>query len=293
MKQLSKAKPTKNRHNANSQKLSANTVATPAKNPVTLAPTNAGILPYLSAIHPKIRPPKIAPTKKMLWAVVGSALFSHTHPNCNGDLRSNNLLSDRHVQFRRVLATRWTKMPPPPRDGTRYGSLVTRILFIRDTFARHTSPEPLVASCNNVRLISTVKNRHARQRQREKLLEDSTEGRDVEATDSLCEPVSSVPIRAGAIMCAGLDECCLIICCRNRRLKVATKCVLMFARHSARQQRAHADCAAGENIWHIDSARARYQKPSFRLSPGTLITRRGGFTATNRSFPAVPRARSP
>lgn len=91
VKQLSKAKPTKNRHSANSQKLPASTVATPAKNPVTLAPTNAGILPYLSAIHPKIRPPKIAPTKKTLWAVVGSALCSHTQPNCNRDLGSNNL----------------------------------------------------------------------------------------------------------------------------------------------------------------------------------------------------------
>jgi len=83
VKQLSKAKPTKKRHNANFQKLSASTVATPARNPVTFAPTSAGILPYLSAIHPKIRPPKIAPTKKTLWAVVGSALFSHTHPSCN------------------------------------------------------------------------------------------------------------------------------------------------------------------------------------------------------------------
>lgn len=86
VKQLSKAKPTKNRHSANSQKLPARTVATPARKPVTLAPTSAGILPYLSAIHPKIRPPKIAPMKKTLWAVVGSALCSHTHPNCNGDL---------------------------------------------------------------------------------------------------------------------------------------------------------------------------------------------------------------
>lgn len=88
VKQLSKAKPTKNRHSANSQKLLASTVATPARNPVILAPTNAGILPYLSAIHPNKRPPKIAPTKKTLWAVVGNALCSHTHPSCNGG--SNN-----------------------------------------------------------------------------------------------------------------------------------------------------------------------------------------------------------
>lgn len=66
VKQLSNAKPTKNRHSANFQKLSASTVATPARNPVTLAPTSAGILPYLSAIHPNKRPPKIAPTKKTL-----------------------------------------------------------------------------------------------------------------------------------------------------------------------------------------------------------------------------------
>lgn len=82
VKQLSKAKPTKKRQSANSQKLVASIVATPAKKPVTLAPTSAGILPYLSAIQPKMRPPKIAPTKKMLCAVVGSALYSHTHPSC-------------------------------------------------------------------------------------------------------------------------------------------------------------------------------------------------------------------
>lgn len=66
VKQLSKAKPTKNRHSENSQKEVAKTVAIPAMNPAMFVPTKAGILPYRSAIHPNINPPKIAPTKNML-----------------------------------------------------------------------------------------------------------------------------------------------------------------------------------------------------------------------------------
>ena len=79
VKQLSKANPKRKRHAANSQKFVENAVATPAKNPTMLVPTKAGILPYRSAIHPKISPPKIAPTKKILCAKVGRAAFSQTH----------------------------------------------------------------------------------------------------------------------------------------------------------------------------------------------------------------------
>lgn len=92
VKQLSKANPTKKRHKVNCQKLTVNAVATPARNPIRLAPIKAGILPYWSATHPKINPPKIAPIKKILWAMVGSASYWQTHPSCNRKLRSNNLL---------------------------------------------------------------------------------------------------------------------------------------------------------------------------------------------------------
>lgn len=68
VKQLSKANPTKNRHNVNCQKLTEKAVATPAKQPTIFAPINAGIRPYLSAIQPNIKPPKIAPTKNTLCA---------------------------------------------------------------------------------------------------------------------------------------------------------------------------------------------------------------------------------
>lgn len=46
VKQLSKANPTKKRHNANCQKVFVNAVAIPARNPIILAPIKAGILPY-------------------------------------------------------------------------------------------------------------------------------------------------------------------------------------------------------------------------------------------------------
>lgn len=46
VKQLSKANPTKNRQTANCQKFTVKAVATPAKNPMRLAPIKAGILPY-------------------------------------------------------------------------------------------------------------------------------------------------------------------------------------------------------------------------------------------------------
>lgn len=46
VKQLSNANPTKKRHNVNCQKVLVKAVATPAKNPIKLAPISAGILPY-------------------------------------------------------------------------------------------------------------------------------------------------------------------------------------------------------------------------------------------------------
>lgn len=45
VKQLSNANPTKNRHKQNPQKPPTKAVETPAVNPMTLQPTNAGILP--------------------------------------------------------------------------------------------------------------------------------------------------------------------------------------------------------------------------------------------------------
>lgn len=65
VKQLSKAKPTKNRHKQNCQKDVENAVSTPAQRPVRLVPTKAGMRPYRSAIQPKISPPTIAPQKKI------------------------------------------------------------------------------------------------------------------------------------------------------------------------------------------------------------------------------------
>lgn len=66
VKQLSNAKPKKKRHAANSQKVLEKAVAIPAIHPITFAPTNAGIRPYLSAIKPKSKPPHIAPIKNIL-----------------------------------------------------------------------------------------------------------------------------------------------------------------------------------------------------------------------------------
>ena len=66
VKQLSKANPQRQRHTKNCQKFLENAVATPAKHPTMFVPIKAGILPYRSAIHPKIKPPNIAPMKKAL-----------------------------------------------------------------------------------------------------------------------------------------------------------------------------------------------------------------------------------
>lgn len=81
VKQLSKAKPTKNLHSVNCQKDVVKAESTPAMRPVRLVPTRAEIRPYLSAIQPKIRPPIIAPQKNMDWAIVGRAFRSHTQFN--------------------------------------------------------------------------------------------------------------------------------------------------------------------------------------------------------------------
>lgn len=65
VKQLSKAKPTKNLQTENCQKVLEKAVSRPATRPVRLVPTKAGMRPNLSAIHPKIRPPTIAPQKNI------------------------------------------------------------------------------------------------------------------------------------------------------------------------------------------------------------------------------------
>lgn len=78
VKQLSKAIPTRKRQTQKCQKLVQNAVAMPPTKPTKFVPTRAGILPIRSAIQPKINPPKIAPQKKMDWAVCGRAEFSQT-----------------------------------------------------------------------------------------------------------------------------------------------------------------------------------------------------------------------
>lgn len=78
VKQLSKAIPTKNLHKQNDQKVVQKAVAIPPTKPAIFVPTKAGILPYLSAIQPKINPPNMAPQKKMDCAVEGNAEFEHT-----------------------------------------------------------------------------------------------------------------------------------------------------------------------------------------------------------------------
>lgn len=65
VKQLSKAKPTRNLQKQNAQKLWTPAVAMPATKPTKFVPTNAGILPYESAIQPNIKPPIIAPPKNI------------------------------------------------------------------------------------------------------------------------------------------------------------------------------------------------------------------------------------
>lgn len=79
VKQLSNANPTMNRKKANDAKLNEYADATPPMKPSILVPTNAGIRPYRSAIMPNMRPPKMAPQKKIDWAKDGSAALSHTH----------------------------------------------------------------------------------------------------------------------------------------------------------------------------------------------------------------------
>lgn len=44
-------------------------------------PTKAGILPYLSANHPNINPPTMAPQKNIACAVAPLLSSLHTHPN--------------------------------------------------------------------------------------------------------------------------------------------------------------------------------------------------------------------
>lgn len=78
VKQLSKAIPTKKRQTQNDQNDVQNAVAMPPTNPAMLVPIKAGILPYRSAIHPKINPPSIAPPKKMDCAVEGRAELEQT-----------------------------------------------------------------------------------------------------------------------------------------------------------------------------------------------------------------------
>lgn len=78
VKQLSNAIPTKNLHTQNAQNVLQNAVAIPPTNPTKFVPTKAGIRPNLSAIQPKMRPPRMAPQKKIDWAVCGRAAFSHT-----------------------------------------------------------------------------------------------------------------------------------------------------------------------------------------------------------------------
>lgn len=80
-KQLSNAKPTRKRQKLNAQKLCVNAVAMPATAPIMLVPTRAGMRPKRSAIQPKIKPPKMAPTKKIACAVLGSADCSQTQFN--------------------------------------------------------------------------------------------------------------------------------------------------------------------------------------------------------------------
>lgn len=78
VKLLSKAIPTKNLQAQKDQNVLQNAVAIPAAKPTMFVPTRAGMRPCLSAIQPKTRPPRIAPPKKMAWAMVGRAEFSHT-----------------------------------------------------------------------------------------------------------------------------------------------------------------------------------------------------------------------
>lgn len=146
VKQLSKANPTKKRHKVNCQNVSVNAVATPARNPIKLAPIKAGILPYWSAIHPKISPPKIAPTKKILWAMVGRASYWQTHPSCQqkptvewftlgDDKRSQEFRKNVHVPIKFPCRTsgipnetRFLFLPPLPFSA--------RKLKIRRKFSR-------------------------------------------------------------------------------------------------------------------------------------------------------------
>lgn len=82
VKQLSNARPTRKRHTQKAQKVVTKAVAIPAMNPIRLVQTSAGILPYRSAIHPKISPPRMAPPKNTACAIVGNAALSQTHPSC-------------------------------------------------------------------------------------------------------------------------------------------------------------------------------------------------------------------
>lgn len=78
VKQLSKAIPTTNLQAQNAQNVLQEAVTIPATKPTMFVPTRAGILPYLSAIHPNTKPPSIAPPKNIACAIVGKAEFSQT-----------------------------------------------------------------------------------------------------------------------------------------------------------------------------------------------------------------------
>lgn len=78
VKQLSKAIPTKNLHMQKLKNEPHQVVAIPLRNPIRFDPTRAGSRPNLSANHPNIKPPNIAPPKNIAWAVWGEAAFSQT-----------------------------------------------------------------------------------------------------------------------------------------------------------------------------------------------------------------------
>lgn len=67
-KQLSKAKPIKNLIKAKLQNVVTKAVATPAMHPTKLQAIIDGMRPNLSAIHPKSKPPTMAPKKNIDWA---------------------------------------------------------------------------------------------------------------------------------------------------------------------------------------------------------------------------------
>lgn len=61
--------PTRNRQTEKVQNVVQKAVAIPPTKPIRFVPTKAGILPNLSAIHPKTSPPSMAPQKNIDCAV--------------------------------------------------------------------------------------------------------------------------------------------------------------------------------------------------------------------------------